>query len=110
MPAGKDDVLAAQPAVAEGAGGIILFGSDASPDLPADLAALRRAAAAGVPLVVMTDEEGGEVQRMANLVGYLLWPRTMASTLTVGQVRALAEQAGRRMRAAGLTMDLAPVL
>ncbi len=30
--------------------------------------------------------------------------------MTVGQVRALAEQAGRRMRAAGVTMVLAPVL
>ena len=110
VPAEEDDVLAAAPVVAEGAGGIILFGSDAPPDLPADLAALRRAAASGVPVLVMTDEEGGEVQRMANLVGNLPWPRTMASTLTPGQVRVLAEQVGRRMRAAGVTMDLAPVL
>jgi beta-N-acetylhexosaminidase len=43
-------------------------------------------------------------------VGNLPWPRTMASTLTPGQVRVLAEQVGRRMRAAGVTMDLAPVL
>lgn len=110
VPAEEDDVLAARPVVAEGVGGIILFGSDAPPDLPADLAALRRAAASGVPVLVMIDEEGGEVQRMANLVGNLPWPRTMASTMTVGQVRALAEQVGRRMRAAGVTMDLAPVL
>jgi beta-N-acetylhexosaminidase len=110
VPAEEDDVLAAAPVVAEGAGGIILFGSDAPPDLPADLAALRQAAASGVPVLVMTDEEGGEVQRMANLVGNLPWPRTMASTLTPGQVRVLAEQVGRRMRAAGVTMDLAPVL
>jgi beta-N-acetylhexosaminidase len=34
----------------------------------------------------------------------------MAATLTRAQVKALAEQAGRRMRAAGVTMDLAPVL
>jgi beta-N-acetylhexosaminidase len=110
VPAGEDDVLAARPMVAEGAGGIILFGSDAPPDLPADLAALRRAAASGVPVLVMTDEEGGEVQRMANLAGNLPWPRTMAATMTPGQVRVLAEQVGRRMRAAGVTMDLAPVL
>jgi beta-N-acetylhexosaminidase len=80
-PAEQDDVLAAQPVVAEGVGGIILFGSDAPPDLPADLAMLRRTAASGVPFLVMTDEEGGEVQRMANLVGNLPWPRTMASTM-----------------------------
>jgi beta-N-acetylhexosaminidase len=68
VPAGEDDVLAAAPVVAEGAGGIILFGSAAPPELPADLAALRRTAARGVPVLVMADEEGGQVQRMANLV------------------------------------------
>jgi beta-N-acetylhexosaminidase len=110
VPAEEDDVLAARPLVAGGAGGIILFGSDGPPGLTADLAALRRDAAGGVALLIMTDEEGGEVQRMANLVGSLPWPRTMAATMTVAQVRALAEQVGRRMRAVGVTMDLAPVL
>ena len=110
VPAEEDDVLAVQPLVAAGIGGIILFGSYAPPALPANLAALRRTAEDGVPPLVMTDEEGGEVQRMASLVGNLPWPRTMAATMTVAQVRALAEQVGRRMRAAGVTMDLAPVL
>lgn len=110
VPAEEDNVLASQPLVAAGAGGIILFGSDAPPALPANLAALGRTAEDGVPPLVMTDEEGGEVQRMANLVGNLPWPRTMAATMTVAQVRALAEQVGRRMRAAGVTMNLAPVL
>ena len=110
VPAEEDDVLAVQPLVAAGAGGIILFGSAAPATLPASLAALRAAAPDGVPPLVMTDEEGGEVQRLANLVGNLPWPRTMAATMTVAQVRALAEQVGRRMRAAGVTMDLAPVL
>lgn len=110
VPAEEDDVLAVQPLVAAGAGGIILYGSDAPPALPANLAALGRTAEDGVPPLVMTDEEGGEVQRMANLVGNLPWPRTMAATMTVAQVRALAEQVGRRMRAAGVTMNLAPVL
>jgi beta-N-acetylhexosaminidase len=95
--------------VTEGTGGIILFGSDAPSTLPADLAALRRAAAE-VPPLIMVDEEGGEIQRMANLVGDMPWPRTMAATLTRAQTRALAEQVGRRMRAAGVTMDLAPVI
>ena len=103
-------MLAAQPLVADGVGGIILFGSDAPPALPANLAMLQRSAAGGLPLLIMTDEEGAEVQRMANLVGSLPWPRTMAATMTVAQVRALAEQVGRRMRAAGVTTDLAPVL
>lgn len=63
-----------------------------------------------MPPLVMVDEEGGEIQRMANLAGNLPWPRAMAATLTRARTRALAEQVGRRMRAAGVTMDLAPVL
>jgi beta-N-acetylhexosaminidase len=109
-PAQEDDVLAARPMVKAGVGGLLLFGSAAPVDLATQLAALRRPALGGLPPLVMTDEEGGEIQRMANLVGNLPWPRTMAATMTPGQVRALAAQVGRRMRAAGITMDLAPVL
>jgi beta-N-acetylhexosaminidase len=109
VPVGEDAVLSVQPLVAGGAGGIILFGSEAPATMPADLAALRRAGGS-VPPLVMVDEEGGEIQRMANLAGDMPWPRTMAATLTRAQTRALAEQTGRRMRAAGVTMDLAPVL
>jgi len=109
-PAEENDVLAAQPLAAEGVGGVILFGSSAPLSLRAGLAALQRSAAPGPPLLVMADEEGGGVQRLANLAGNMPWPRTMASTMTVAQVRALAGQVGRNMRAAGVTMDLAPVL
>ena len=110
VPVQENDVLAAKTMVARGAGGIILFGSDAPPALPADLAALQRSAPRGLPALVMTDEEGGGVQRLANLAGDLPWPRTMAATLTVAQTRALAERVARGLRAAGVTMDVAPVL
>ena len=110
VPVQENDVLAAKPLVASGVGGIILFGSDVLSALPADLAALRRSAPRGLPALVMTDEEGGGVQRLANLAGSLPWPRTMAATLTVAQTRALAERVARGLRATGVTMDLAPVL
>jgi beta-N-acetylhexosaminidase len=109
VPVEEDAVLSVQSLVAGGAGGIILFGSEAPSTMPADLAALRRAGGS-VPPLVMVDEEGGEIQRMANLAGDMPWPRTMAATMTRAQTRALARQVGRRMRAAGVTMDLAPVL
>lgn len=109
-PAQEDDVPAARPMVEAGAGGLLLFGSAAPADLPRQLAVLGRHAPGGVPPLVTTDEEGGEIQRMANLAGNLPWPRTMAATMTPAQVRALAKRTGRRMRAAGITMDLAPVL
>lgn len=109
-PADEDDVLAARPMVEAGVGGLLLFGSSAPAGLPRQLAALRRHAPGGLPPLVTTDEEGGEIQRMANLVGDLPWPRTMAATMSPAQVRTLARRVGRRMRAAGITMDLAPVL
>jgi beta-N-acetylhexosaminidase len=109
-PADEDNVLAARPMVEAGAGGLLLFGSAAPASLPRQLAALRRHAPGGLAPLVTTDEEGGEIQRMANLVGNLPWPRTMAATMTPAQVRALASRVARRMRAAGITMDLAPVL
>lgn len=109
-PAEEDDVLAARPMVEAGAGGLLLFGTAAPASLPRQLAALGRHAPGGLAPLVTTDEEGGEIQRMANLVGNLPWPRTMAATRTPAQVRTLARRVARRMRAAGITMDLAPVL
>jgi beta-N-acetylhexosaminidase len=109
-PADEGAVAAAKPLAAAGVGGLILFGSAAPSALPGELRALRRAAPAGLGPLIMTDEEGGGIQRMANVAGDLPWPRTMAATMTVAQVRAAARTAARRMRAAGVTMDLAPVL
>ncbi len=96
--------------VASGAGGVILFGAAAPANLGALLAALARSAPDGVAPLVMTDEEGGAIQRMANLVGDIPSARQMGATMTAAQIQALATQAGQRMRAAGVTMDLAPVL
>jgi beta-N-acetylhexosaminidase len=96
--------------VAAGAGGVILFGDLAPANLGLQLALVESRAPAGVTPVVMADEEGGEVQRMANLVGSLPWPRTMAATMTPSKVRALATTTARAMEHSGVTMDLAPVL
>lgn len=109
-PVEESEPLAAKRLVAEGIGGLLLFGSSAPAALPADLARLRAHAEGRLAPLVMTDEEGGEIQRMANLVGNLPWPREMTSAMTTGQVQVLAKKVGRGMRAAGVTMDLAPVL
>jgi beta-N-acetylhexosaminidase len=109
-PVEESEPLAARRLVAEGIGGLLLFGSYAPPALPTDLARLCAQAEGRLAPLVMTDEEGGAIQRMANLVGNLPWPREMAKNVTTAQVRALAKKVGRRMRAAGVTMDLAPVL
>jgi beta-N-acetylhexosaminidase len=106
----EDDVSSVSHEVAVGIGGLILFGSTAPAGLASQLAAVESGAPGGVKPLVMTDEEGGLVQRMANLVGSIPAPRTMGAAMTPAQIEALATQVGRRMRAAGVTMDLAPVL
>jgi len=110
VPVSESDVSVVAPEVAAGAGGVILFGSSAPANLAAALAALARGAPGGVAPLVMSDEEGGAIQRMANLAGTMPSARQMAATMSAAQIQALAAQVGQRMRAAGVTMDLAPVL
>jgi len=110
VPVSETDVASVTAEVAGGAGGVILFGSTAPSDLGAAIQRLIASAPAGVAPLVMTDEEGGAVQRMANLVGSIPSARQMGATMTLQQIEALATTAARGMRAAGVTMDLAPVL
>src|ERR1039458_10904382 len=58
----------------------------------------------------MTDEEGGGVVRLEKLVGPLPWARTMAKTMAPAAIKALAKRVGARLLAAGVNVDLAPVL
>ena len=95
--------------VAQGAGGVLLFGSKAPSNLGAQLATLRRHVPGRIGLLVMTDEEGGGIQRMANLVGSLPWARTMATHWTTAQIQAAVRAVAVKMAAAGVNMDLAPV-
>jgi beta-N-acetylhexosaminidase len=110
IPVDESQVASITIEVQDGAGGVILFGSQAPTDLGASLAQLTRAAPGGIAPLIMTDEEGGAVQRMANLVGSMPSARTMAATMTASQIQQLAQNVGAKMRAAGVTMDLAPVL
>jgi beta-N-acetylhexosaminidase len=110
VPVEESDVAAVTAEVSAGAGGVILFGSSAPANLGAGLRALAAVAPGGSAPFVMTDEEGGAVQRMANLVGSLPSARQMAATMSPAQIRQLLTTVAQRMRAAGVTMDLAPVL
>ncbi|MDQ6885434.1 MAG: hypothetical protein M3077_14550 [Candidatus Dormibacteraeota bacterium] len=110
IPVDETDVLSVRAQVAAGAGGVILFGSSAPANLGAILQALNASAPDGISPFIMTDEEGGAVQRMSNLVGFVPSPRQMGATMTPAQIQQLALGLGQRMRANGITMDLAPVL
>ena len=110
VSAQETDVAAVAPSVAEGAGGILLYGTSAPGNLDQQLQALEASAEGGLAPLVMTDEEGGGIQRMSNLVGSLPWPATMSATMTPAAVEQAAEQMAEAMVANGVTVDLAPVL
>jgi beta-N-acetylhexosaminidase len=95
---------------AAGAGGAVILGQTAAKDLAGQVVAANRREPGGVTLAVMSDEEGGGVQRLSGLVGALPWPRQMAATMTPDQVSSLARQTAVRMGALGVNVDLAPVL
>jgi len=110
VPVDETDVSSVSSEVAAGVGGVILFGSTAPTNLASSLLSLDASAPDGIAPFTMTDEEGGVVQRMADLVGSLPSAREMGATMTPAQIRQAAEALATRMRAAGVTMDLAPVL
>ena len=110
VPVDESDVASVTPEVAAGVGGVILFGASAPSRLGVSLRKLASSAPDGIAPFVMADEEGGVVQRMANLVGSIPSAREMGASMTPAQIRRLAIGLAERMRAAGVTMDLAPVL
>jgi beta-N-acetylhexosaminidase len=110
FPVEETDALSAEDAAKAGYGGLILFGATAPTDLGSQLATLRADVPGHLGFVVMTDEEGGGVQRMANLVGNMPWAAQMGKTMTPAQIEALAASVGSKMLANGVTMDLAPVV
>jgi beta-N-acetylhexosaminidase len=91
-------------------GGVILFtesfadGSAAAARAIGHLQSAARAAGTW-PLLIMTDQEGGEVRRLAKAPPHLA-PRSMSST-QVAYAEGLAT--GRALEGVGVNVDLAPV-
>ncbi|HML01133.1 MAG TPA: glycoside hydrolase family 3 N-terminal domain-containing protein [Acidimicrobiales bacterium] len=109
------DLVASAPQAEAGVGGFVFYGqptADAEAAITVGLAALDSDATDDgfVAPWMSTDEEGGEVARLADVVGALPSPRQMAAQWTPGQVEAAMATNGAAMRALGMTMDLAPVL
>ena len=98
------------PVMQQGFGGIILLGSQGPPSLRPTLDRLQALGRPGLKMAIMSDDEGGGVFRLANLLSPVPWARTMGTTMTPAQIRSRAFRLGQQMRALGLTMDLAPVL
>ena len=99
---GVDPRARPRPEVAQaGAGGIFVGGNPTG--LLAGDALGQVQAAAAVPLAVAVDDEGGRVQRIDALDGPLPSARRMATTMSPEEVRRLAADRGRALRARGVT-------
>lgn len=61
-----------------------------------------------IPLMVTVDQEGGRVSRLSSLGIDSPSARELARTKTPAQVRAIAANIGRQLKAKGITVDFAP--
>ncbi|MDN5913740.1 MAG: glycoside hydrolase family 3 protein, partial [Pseudonocardia sp.] len=87
-------------------GGIFLGGNDTALLQNHKLDAVQKASR--TPLAVGVDDEGGRVQRIDDLDGELPSARSMAASKTPEQVTALAKDRAEKLRARGVTWNLAP--
>lgn len=110
IPVEATNIGALGPAARAGYGGILLSGSTAPASMPQVLATLQRERPGHYAWMVMTDEEGGGVERLTNLVGSFPWAQTMGKNLNAQQITAIARRVGTALAAAGVNTDLAPVL
>src|SRR5579864_3344631 len=98
VPALNGNIASLGPTIGAGIGGVLLLGQITPADLDRQVVAAGRAA--GQPLLVMADEEGGGVQRLAGRVGPPLpWARQMAATMPLPQVRQAATHLAVEMKA-----------
>jgi len=93
------------------AGGVFLRGRSTAP-ASANLAVvqqLQSVSADGIPLIVSTDQEGGQVQVLQGPGFDRIPSAVVQGGLDVGALRTQATQWGGQLRAAGVNLDLAPV-
>jgi beta-N-acetylhexosaminidase len=96
--------------LAPGLGGVVLF--ERNLESPGQVRTLTRAirAAAGGPVRIAIDQEGGYVTRIGEPLTRFPGPMAIAATGSVRLARAVAEASGRELRSLGIDTVLAPVL
>lgn len=116
MVSGDFSNIAASTSYAQaGVGAFVFFGQPAdtaAPKINSGLAALFNAARAAGQVFpwVSTDEEGGYVARLSNVIGELPTSRSMAQNWSPSYLQSMITAHAKAMWDLGITMDLAPVL
>lgn len=96
-----------------GLGGVILFGRNiSSPAQLSTLTATLRAAAGDRPLLIATDEEGGQVARLSPASGFDVLPSAavLGRSGSVPRAAAAGRRIGSMLSSAGINLNLAPVV
>ena len=109
------NLAASAPAASAGVGAFVFFGEPpaaSAPTIRAGLTGLATDATGSGQVIpwMSSDEEGGAIQRLADVIGPLPSARAMAAEWSPAQVQSMVAARGAAMRALGMTMDLAPVL
>jgi beta-N-acetylhexosaminidase len=110
VPVSAANLGAMVPAAQAGYGGLLLFGSSAPVNMGETISRVQARTLDKYPMMIMTDEEGGGVQRLTNVIGSIPWAQTMGKNLTPSQIRGRGLHIGTSLLSAGVNVDLAPVL
>ncbi|MGV9801001.1 glycoside hydrolase family 3 N-terminal domain-containing protein [Mycobacterium sp. NPDC003449] len=111
LTVGVTDGADARAVVADQHVGGIMIGSWTDLAMLSDGSLADIAAGTGpLPLAVSVDEEGGQVSRLASLIGAQPAAHELAQTHTPDEVYGIALDRGRKMRGLGITVDFAPVV
>ena len=102
------DPLAGKKYARMGVGGIVILGGGAPSSIGGDLAAVLRAAPHGVKPFIASDEEGGLVQRLRDVI-YPLPSARVQGAWSAAKTKAAAEAYGARLRKLHVAVDFAPV-
>ena len=91
-----------------GVGGIVILGGGAPSSIGADLAAVLKAAPHGVKPFIASDEEGGQVQRLRDVI-YPLPSARVQGGWSASKTRAAAKDYGARLRKLHVSVVFGPV-
>ena len=102
------DPLAGKKFARKGVGGIVILGGGARSGIGGDLAAVLRAAPDGVKPFIASDEEGGQVQRLRDVI-YPLPSARVQGSWSASKTRETAEDYGARLRKLHVSVVFGPV-
>lgn len=91
-----------------GVGGIVILGGGARSSIGMDLAAVLKAAPRGIRPFIASDEEGGQVQRLRDVV-YPLPSARVQGTWSASKTKATAKDYGARLRELHVSVVFGPV-